>query len=183
MVCAVAEPVLLHTMARLCVGDMQVFWFIAAPCPQLGFLFIYLFIERIMNSYFTEREKTLYRSTEAALDVLITLLAHHILWCKSQGADMHNTESSVLPLAPDTEPLEESLTPYHLCVGTSDCTALTLKPIYSFLQFDGEHNFLPWASSAGPLAFSPRGCSCIFFPSSTSCHTQSYSFGRIGNDF
>lgn len=74
-----AEPVLLHTMARLCVGDMQVFWFIAAPCPQLGFLFIYLFIERIMNSYFTEREKTLYRSTEAALDVLITLLAHHIL--------------------------------------------------------------------------------------------------------
>lgn len=37
---AVAESVLLHIMARLCLCDAQVFGFIAAPCPQLGFFFL-----------------------------------------------------------------------------------------------------------------------------------------------
>lgn len=36
---AVAESVLLHIMARLCLCDAQVFGFIAAPCPQLGIFF------------------------------------------------------------------------------------------------------------------------------------------------
>lgn len=77
---AVAESVLLHIMARLCLCDAQVFGFIAAPCPQLG-----IFFEGIMSSCFKEREKTLCRGTEPALDVLITWLALYILWCKLWG--------------------------------------------------------------------------------------------------
>lgn len=80
---AVVEPVLLHIMARLCLCDAQVFGFIAAPCPQLGIFFF--FSEGIMNSCSKEREKTLCRGTEPALDVLITWLALYILWCKSWG--------------------------------------------------------------------------------------------------
>lgn len=40
------------------------------------------FYEGIMSSCFTEREKTLCRGTGAALDVVITLMVHHILWSK-----------------------------------------------------------------------------------------------------
>lgn len=42
------------------------------------------FYEGILSSCFTEREKTQCRGTGTALDVIITLLAHHMLWSKSQ---------------------------------------------------------------------------------------------------
>lgn len=63
------------------------------------------FYEGIMSSCFTEREKTLCRGTGAALDVVITLLVHHILWSKEDDAeaDVHNTDLFVLPPAPDRE--------------------------------------------------------------------------------
>lgn len=66
------ESVPLHLIASRC------FTLKLLPVGSWGFY------EGIMSSCFTEREKTLRRGTGTALDVIITLLAHHILWSKSQ---------------------------------------------------------------------------------------------------